>query len=71
MTKTTIAIALALMCGCVTTQPTIESTKAWENHYYTVEEFEKGTSNIQLDKDESIWVLSNKTLNRLLKSTRK
>jgi hypothetical protein len=46
MTKTTIAIALALMCGCVTTQPTIESTKAWENHYYTVEEFEKGTGNI-------------------------
>ena len=71
MTKTLAVVALLLTCGCITKQPTVESTKTWENHYYTVEEFKKGTSSIQLDKDESIWVLSNKTLNRLLKSTRK
>lgn len=58
----------ALICGCMTTTPVVQSTKSWENHYMTVTAFEAGTTNIVLDKNESIWVLSNTTLSRLLKN---
>ena len=69
--KTTIAIAVFVVCaGCVS-EPKIESTKLWEGHYFTVQEFNDKTKDISLDKNESIWVLSNNTLNRLLKNTRK
>jgi hypothetical protein len=53
------------MAGCIM-QPTIESTKPWEQHYKSVDAFKKGTENIILDENETIWVMSNKTLNRLL-----
>lgn len=72
--KTTIAAIVYFVCllliGC-TTQPKIESTKQWEGHYMTVSDFQKNTIDIQLDKDESIWIMSNYTLNRLLKNTGK
>ena len=55
-----------LLNGCITFEPIIESTKSWEQHYKSVEEFKAGTENIVLDEDETIWVMSNKTLNRLL-----
>ena len=57
--------SIFLMTGCII-QPTIESTKPWEQHYKSVDEFKKGTENIILDENETIWVMSNKTLNRLL-----
>ena len=63
------ATSAILLIGCVT-EPKVESTKPWENHYFTVEDFKQKTSSIQLDKDESIWVLSNHTLNRLLRSAK-
>lgn len=70
--KIVLAAASALiLCGCMTKEPQIESTKQWENHYFTVEQFKNGTKDILLDKDETIWVLSNTTLNRLLQNTGK
>ena len=60
-------LCLSTLIGCTTIiEPTIESTKTWEQHYKSVEEFKKGTQNIALDDDETIWVMSNKTLKRLL-----
>ena len=71
MKKTFIFIFLAFaMSGCIT-KPTIESTKPWEGHYYSVDELKYKVGTIQLDKDESMWLISNHTLNRLLKNTRK
>ena len=66
-----IVAICGMLTGCLTTEPKVESTKPWENHYMTVEEFYEQTKDITLDKDESIWVLSNHTLNRLLKNTGK
>ena len=63
-------LASAMLVGCVT-PINVESTKQWEGHYKTVEEFHEKTNGIVLDKDESIWILSNHTLNRLLKNTGK
>ena len=66
--KTIICIICGIaLIGCTTiVEPTIESTKTWEQHYKSVEEFKVGTQNITLEKDETIWVMSNKTLKRLL-----
>ena len=63
-------IATILLNGCMT-EPKLEATKPWEKHCYTVEELKQNIENMQLDKDESIWIMSNHTLNRLLKNTRK
>ena len=71
MKKTFIFIFIAFaISGCIT-NPTIESTKPWEGHYYNVDDLTEKVSTIQLDKDESMWLMSNHTLNRLLKNTRK
>lgn len=60
-------IACIVLSGCTTIiEPKIESVKPWEQHYMTVEAFEAGTKDIKLDANETIWVISNKTLNRLL-----
>lgn len=65
------AIALVLFLhGCATTQLEVTTTRQWEGHYFTAREFHKATSQIDLQKDESIWVLSNKTLNKILTSQR-
>ena len=60
-------ILTAILCGCMT-EPKLEATKPWEDHYYNVEELKKKIDTIQLEKGESIWMMSNHTLNRLLKN---
>lgn len=57
--------------GCLQNDVIVETTKPWENHYYTVREFRQNTKHIKLEENESIWVLSNTTLSRLLKNTGK
>ena len=66
--KIAFIVAIALMHGCTTqNELTIESTKPWEGHYFTTEELNRNINSIQLEKDESIWIITNHTLNRLLK----
>jgi len=71
MKKTFIFIALAIAVNGCMTEPKVESTKPWEGHYYNVDDLKDKASTIKLDKDESMWLISNHTLNRLLKNTRK
>lgn len=68
---TLVFIIICALCGCRSTPAVInvETTKSWENHYKAVNDFYFGTADIKLDKNESIWVLSNSTLSRLLKNT--
>ena len=61
--------AMLLFAGCIS-QPKIEATQSWENHYFTIEEFRAGTENMKLEKGESIWVLSNKTLKKTLQNVK-
>lgn len=62
-------ISLIFIAGCFQ-QPKIEATQSWENHYFTIEEFRAGTENMKLEKSESIWVLSNKTLKKTLQNVK-
>lgn len=66
-TSTFLAL-LFLVNGCINSKIEITTTKPWEGHYYTVDEFQSKTDNIQLSKGETIWVLSNTTLSRVLKN---
>jgi len=68
--KTSLLIFSLVLCGCVSDEITVETTKEWENHYMSERDFYNGTNGIKLDKGESIWVISNKTLSRLLKAER-
>ena len=69
--KRVFALALVLVCGCMSNEIVVQATKPYEGHYMTVEDFKNGTSSSTLEKGESIWVLSNTTLKRLLKNTGK
>ena len=67
-----IGLMLALLlAGCVTTEPKVESTKEWEGHYYSPNEVVEKAQSMQLEDGESIWMMSNHTLNRLLKNAGK
>jgi hypothetical protein len=69
--KSLIFICIIILTGCINTTPDIHTTKNWENHYMNVEDFHNKTKDIKLEKGESIWVLSNSSLSRLLKDLRK
>ena len=65
--KYIILMSLFLVAGCFTTV-TVDPVKSWEGHYMNTNDFYNATKNITLDKDETIWILSDKTLNRVLKN---
>lgn len=69
--KSFILISILGSCLGCNTLPPIEPTKPWENHYFNVEDFKTATQDITLEKNESIWVISNHTLKRLLKGIQK
>lgn len=65
--KTLLIISLTLLSGCLTTI-SVDPIKSWEGNYKSTNDFYNATADISLSEGESIWVLSNKTLNRVLKN---
>jgi len=67
------SICLLLLCGCIHDVDSIAimTTHQWENHYFSVEEFKAGTAQMQLDRGESIWVMSNTTFKKILDEVKK
>ena len=63
-------LAAFLLSGCQSVL-NVESTQPWEGHYYTKQQLEDAVRSINLNDGESIWMMSNHTLNRLLKYTKK
>ena len=68
--KKAIVIALAFFVGCIQIQPTVQTTKTYEGHFYDKSSAEEAVKSAQLQKGESIWILSNDTLKRVLKNCR-
>lgn len=62
--KKTLAFLL-LAAGCASA-PKIETTKQWEGHYFNDNDVKAAAESIVLEKNESVWILSNSTLKRLL-----
>ncbi len=59
---------LLLLTGCTHTMQ-VNTVKHWEGHFMNTNSFYKATQNIQLGTNETIWVLSDRTLNNVLKNT--
>lgn len=62
-------IAIAL-CGCITKQIEAPVVRPWEGRYESGKAAVTAAQTIQLEKGESVWLLSNSTLKRLLKTTK-
>ncbi len=58
-------------CALIEKNPEVCPTEPWEGHYMTEGDFRRGTADIRLEKGESVWVLSNRTLKRVLKNVQK
>ena len=58
-------IALLLANGCAT-GPKVETTKQWEGHFYKEDDAKAAVESMKLENKESVWILSNSTLKRLL-----
>lgn len=61
-----IILSLTTIVGCQNLN--IKTTKSWEGHYLNVDDFYDKTNNISLEENESIWVISDDTLEYILKS---
>jgi len=70
MMKYVVAISLMFIVGCIEMNPTIYTTKQYEGHYYSKESIEEAVKAINLQKNESVWILSNTTLKRVLKNNK-
>lgn len=70
--KKLIAISIMMLSGCISIsyEPKIEVVKPYEGHFMTTNDFYNATKEIQLEKGESIWVLSNRTLKRVIKNVK-
>lgn len=60
------ALASIFISGCTTIDVTVQPVAAWEGHYMSIDEFKKATESITLEKGQTIWVLSNNTLKRVI-----
>lgn len=58
---------LLLLCGC-TTPIYVQTTNSWEGHYYSKAEVQEAVQNMNLNKNESVWLISNNTIYQLLKN---
>lgn len=58
--------SLCILSGCTATKIQLQTTKVWEGHYFTESSFHEATKDVELEKGESIWVLSNQSLKRVL-----
>lgn len=63
--KASVIIVAITLTGCVH-RINVDCVRTWEGHYFTEKEFKAGTSDVRLEKNESIWVLSNSTLKRII-----
>ena len=70
--KNSILITLfcILLSGCMKTLE-IPVVETWEGRYSTVKEFQEKTKDINLKDGQSIWVISNGTMYRILKKAEK
>ena len=71
MKKCIAILFLMIATGCINVNPTVETVKPWEGHFFTTEEAKANVESMQLEENESVWILSNRTLKRVLKNNTK
>lgn len=65
-----ISIAIVtLLAGCINAAKVdVVTTNSWEGHFKDETSFKQATKDLSLKKGETIWVLSNHTLNYILQN---
>lgn len=68
--RLSIICALSLvLSGCMTEKIVdIQTTKQWEGHFFTKQQVYEKIENMNLEKNESVWIISNETLFRILEN---
>lgn len=66
--KKLLVIFALFFVGCIQINPVIQVTKPYEGHFYNSTDIKAAVEKISLQKDESVWILSNETLKRVLKN---
>lgn len=61
-----ISIVVSMIVGCTSNKISLNTAKPYEKRYTTNDVIEINNSRIVIDKDESVWILTNSTLNNLL-----
>lgn len=64
--KTAVAAFILVSCGCVSQNIEIQPTNAWEGRYSDCETALEALRGCRLERGQSIWILSNRTLKRVL-----
>lgn len=59
-----------ILCGCIMTRIEAPTVRPWEGRYESGDAAVSAARTIRLESGESVWLLSNSTLKRLLKSTK-
>lgn len=64
--KTAVAAFMLVSCGCISRNIEIQPTNAWEGRYSDRETALEALRSCRLERGQSIWILSNRTLKRVL-----
>lgn len=64
--KTAVAAFMLVSCGCISRNIEIQPTNAWEGRYSDRETALEALRGCRLERGQSIWILSNRTLKRVL-----
>lgn len=64
--KTAVAAFMLVSCGCISRNIEIQPTNAWEGRYSDRETALEALCGCRLERGQSIWILSNRTLKRVL-----
>lgn len=65
-----LSITAITLCGCITKQIEAPIVRPWEGRYESKKAAVTAAQTIQLERGESVWLLSSSTLKRLLKTTK-
>lgn len=68
MKKLLAIIGICACAGCQTI--TVDPVQSWEGHFYTTNEVHQAIQKLELKKGQSVWILSDSTLSRVLKNVK-
>jgi len=63
-----VVLGIIALAGCQVKEAEVYQANDWEGHYYSAEEAQKAAAKIKLNHKQSVWIISNDTLNRTLKN---
>lgn len=72
MKNVIVAVMCLVACGCMSTKTNIDiqTTRQWEGHFFSKEQIQEKIQTMDLKDGESVWIMSNGTLFKMLENYR-